>query len=99
MCPVAWLSLSAQLQCALQGSQPPGLLAPLAHFALNLDTRLSLLSPGRVAPGACTNLFQPDGHHAPGWPMAWGSLDVCRLGCPAWLASDRIPDLVPLHLA
>ena len=70
----------AELQQPVPVAVPAGLLAALAHDALPLAARLSVHPPGRFSRVDAVHLPEPDDHHAPGRALAWGRLDLRRLG-------------------
>ena len=71
---------------------PSGLLAPVAHLALDLVPRLRLhparRQPGRGAPAR----GQPDGHVPDFGPLARGQLELRALGPVSWDTGGRDAD-------
>ena len=66
-----------------------GVLASLAHFAIDVVARLSLHSAGRQSRRQMADLSQFAHHHDARRPLAWGELDVYRLGLAARNAAHR----------
>src|SRR6185436_9366682 len=71
---------AAELRLAVSGARPVGLLAPLAYFAVVDPARLPLHPAGRKPRIARGDGSERDDHDAPRRTLAWGELDVRRVG-------------------
>ena len=81
--------LPAELRLAVQGGQPLGLLASLAHDPLRLAARLPVHPAGRVARDDAADRAEPHDHVPARWPLARPGLDVRLLGPPVGLRTSR----------
>ena len=86
-----------ELRPALRGAELPGVLAALAHLALDVVPRLRLHPARRQPQGPGAGAGEHRGHHAPERPVARRGLDLPALGSDARRvhgAGEREPRLL-----
>src|SRR5439155_2567183 len=83
--------VAAQFQLPVQGAQRRRILEALAYDPVAPPARLSLFSAGRKPSWQDTPVRQFDDYHATRWIVAWGKLDVRRLGRASWHVLDCQP--------
>ena len=74
------LRVREELRLSVQVAEHHGVLAPLAHLALDLAAGLPLHPPGRESRGRGPDLPEPDGRHAARRILARGVVELPRLG-------------------
>src|ERR1022692_3573312 len=83
----AGLPFPRELPAAVPGREHHGLLAPLAHLAIHLAARLSVLLIGWQSAGTLDDLPQFDAHHAARRAVARRELELRNLGRLPWRAA------------
>src|SRR5690606_9674381 len=84
----ARVRIPAQLSLALPRARPPGILATLAHLAVDVVARLSLHPARRLEAGRPAHVRRAAADHAARRPLAWRRLDLRDLGCLSRVLAD-----------
>ena len=82
---IGCIGFTIQLYCDFSGYSDMAIgVAPLAHLAIHMASRLCLHTSRRKPPWPCEGIRQPVCHHGNRRPVARSLVDVYNLGCISW---------------